>query len=178
MRGLPVLDVLTFVLAAVAVIVALQYVADRTGLPAAALLTVDQARHGQQRGGRQAGPVGHVLERDDDGHGGQDERQHIQHGQPPHRSELKILSYRTGRVRASPTAPRRPERWRGTSHQPRPPPTSPARLPPAVPRTHAGWLAHPAQTTHWRLSTSLDYRVSRRNCNSLALSKLILLCYY
>src|SRR6266536_522283 len=40
MRGLPVLDVLTFVLAAVAVIVALQYVADRTGLPAAALLTV------------------------------------------------------------------------------------------------------------------------------------------
>src|SRR6266496_2949956 len=40
MRGLPVLDVLTFVLAAVAVIVALQYLADRTGLPAAALLTV------------------------------------------------------------------------------------------------------------------------------------------
>src|SRR6266567_9419398 len=40
MRGLPVLDVLTFVLAAVAVIVALQFVADRTGLPAAALLTV------------------------------------------------------------------------------------------------------------------------------------------
>src|SRR5690242_9949189 len=38
--GLPVLDVLTFVLAAVAVIVALQYLADRTGLPAAALLTV------------------------------------------------------------------------------------------------------------------------------------------
>jgi monovalent cation/hydrogen antiporter len=37
---LPVLDVLTFVLAAVAVIVALQYLADRTGLPAAALLTV------------------------------------------------------------------------------------------------------------------------------------------
>jgi len=35
-----VLDVLTFVLAAVAVIVALQYLADRTGLPAAALLTV------------------------------------------------------------------------------------------------------------------------------------------
>ena len=34
------LDVLTFVLAALAVIVALQYVADRTGLPAAALLTV------------------------------------------------------------------------------------------------------------------------------------------
>ena len=34
------LDVLTFVLAAVAVIVALQYLADRTGLPAAALLTV------------------------------------------------------------------------------------------------------------------------------------------
>src|ERR1041384_2703976 len=40
MRGLPVLDVLTFVLAAVAVIVALQYLADRPGLPAAALLTV------------------------------------------------------------------------------------------------------------------------------------------
>src|SRR5438477_372286 len=40
MRGLPVLDVLTFVLAAVAVIVVLQYLADRTGLPAAALLTV------------------------------------------------------------------------------------------------------------------------------------------
>ena len=40
MRGLPVLDVLTFVLAAMAVIVALQYLADRTGLPAAALLTV------------------------------------------------------------------------------------------------------------------------------------------
>jgi monovalent cation/hydrogen antiporter len=36
----PVLDVLTFVLAAVAVIVVLQYLADRTGLPAAALLTV------------------------------------------------------------------------------------------------------------------------------------------
>jgi monovalent cation/hydrogen antiporter len=35
-----VLDVLTFILAAVAVIVALQFVADRTGLPAAALLTV------------------------------------------------------------------------------------------------------------------------------------------
>jgi len=35
-----VLDVLTFVLAALAVIVALQYLADRTGLPAAALLTV------------------------------------------------------------------------------------------------------------------------------------------
>ena len=34
------LDVLTFVLAAVAVIVVLQYLADRTGLPAAALLTV------------------------------------------------------------------------------------------------------------------------------------------
>src|SRR6201989_1460883 len=33
-------DVLTFILAAVAVIVALQYLADRTGLPAAALLTV------------------------------------------------------------------------------------------------------------------------------------------
>src|SRR5689334_12097618 len=40
MRGLPVLDVLTFVLAAMAVIVVLQYLADRTGLPAAALLTV------------------------------------------------------------------------------------------------------------------------------------------
>src|ERR1700759_3652223 len=38
--GLPVLDVLTFILAAVAVIVALQYLADRTGLPAPALLTV------------------------------------------------------------------------------------------------------------------------------------------
>jgi len=36
----PVLDVLTFVLAALAVIVVLQYLADRTGLPAAALLTV------------------------------------------------------------------------------------------------------------------------------------------
>jgi len=35
-----VLDVLTFILAAMAVIVALQYLADRTGLPAAALLTV------------------------------------------------------------------------------------------------------------------------------------------
>jgi NhaP-type Na+/H+ or K+/H+ antiporter len=35
-----VLDALAFVLAAVAVIVALQYLADRTGLPAAALLTV------------------------------------------------------------------------------------------------------------------------------------------
>ena len=34
------LDVLTFILAAVAVIVALQFLADRTGLPAAALLTV------------------------------------------------------------------------------------------------------------------------------------------
>ena len=34
------LDVLTFILAAMAVIVALQYLADRTGLPAAALLTV------------------------------------------------------------------------------------------------------------------------------------------
>ena len=34
------LDVLTFVLAAMAVIVVLQYLADRTGLPAAALLTV------------------------------------------------------------------------------------------------------------------------------------------
>src|SRR6476469_9614072 len=40
MRGLPVLDVLTFILAAMAVIVVLQYLADRTGLPAAALLTV------------------------------------------------------------------------------------------------------------------------------------------
>src|SRR5882724_6376847 len=40
MRGLPVLDVLTFVLAAMAVIVVLQYLADRTGLPTAALLTV------------------------------------------------------------------------------------------------------------------------------------------
>src|SRR6516164_10659801 len=39
-RGLPVLEVLTFVLAAMAVILVLQYVADRTGLPAAALLTV------------------------------------------------------------------------------------------------------------------------------------------
>src|ERR1700749_2810370 len=38
--GLPVLEVLTFVLAATAVIVALQFLADRTGLPAAALLTV------------------------------------------------------------------------------------------------------------------------------------------
>jgi Na+/H+ antiporter len=35
-----VLDALAFILAAVAVIVALQYLADRTGLPAAALLTV------------------------------------------------------------------------------------------------------------------------------------------
>jgi CPA1 family monovalent cation:H+ antiporter len=35
-----VLDVLTFVLAAVAVIVVLQFLADRTGLPTAALLTV------------------------------------------------------------------------------------------------------------------------------------------
>ena len=38
--GLPVLNVLTFVLAATAVIVVLQYLADRTGLPTAALLTV------------------------------------------------------------------------------------------------------------------------------------------
>jgi monovalent cation/hydrogen antiporter len=38
--GLPVLNVLTFVLAAMAVIVVLQYLADRTGLPTAALLTV------------------------------------------------------------------------------------------------------------------------------------------
>ena len=34
------LDLLTFILAALAVIVALQFLADRTGLPAAALLTV------------------------------------------------------------------------------------------------------------------------------------------
>ena len=34
------LDLLTFVLAAVAAIVVLQYLADKTGLPAAALLTV------------------------------------------------------------------------------------------------------------------------------------------
>jgi hypothetical protein len=39
-------------------------------------------------------------------------------GKPPHRSELKILSYRTGRVRAPPTAPRRPEPRRATSHEP------------------------------------------------------------
>src|ERR1700745_3460164 len=38
--GLPVLDVRTFILAAVAVILLLQYLADRTGLPTAALLTV------------------------------------------------------------------------------------------------------------------------------------------
>ena len=36
----PMLDLLTFVLAAVAAIVVLQYLADKTGLPAAALLTV------------------------------------------------------------------------------------------------------------------------------------------
>jgi monovalent cation/hydrogen antiporter len=36
----PVLDLLAFILAAVAVIVALQFLADRTGLPAAALFTV------------------------------------------------------------------------------------------------------------------------------------------
>jgi len=35
-----VLDLLAFILAAVAVIVALQFLADRTGLPAAALFTV------------------------------------------------------------------------------------------------------------------------------------------
>jgi Na+/H+ antiporter len=38
--GVPVLDLLAFILAAVAVIVALQFLADRTGLPAAALFTV------------------------------------------------------------------------------------------------------------------------------------------
>jgi monovalent cation/hydrogen antiporter len=38
--GVPVLDLLAFILAAVAAIVALQFLADRTGLPAAALFTV------------------------------------------------------------------------------------------------------------------------------------------
>jgi hypothetical protein len=41
---------------------------------------VDQAGHGEQRGGGQAGAVGQELERDDDGDGGEDERQHVQHG--------------------------------------------------------------------------------------------------
>src|ERR1700751_6274793 len=50
MRGLPLLDVLTFILAAVAVIVALQYLADRTGLPAPALLTVAGLVYGVLRG--------------------------------------------------------------------------------------------------------------------------------
>jgi CPA1 family monovalent cation:H+ antiporter len=48
--GVPVLGVLTFVLAAVAVILALQYLADRTGLPTAALLTVAGLVYGELPG--------------------------------------------------------------------------------------------------------------------------------
>ena len=51
------LEVLTFVLAAMAVILVLQYVADRTGLPAAALLTVAGLVYGVLPGPNEAGPA-------------------------------------------------------------------------------------------------------------------------
>jgi hypothetical protein len=49
LAGGPVLEVLAFVLAAVAVIVFVQVLADKTGLPAAALLTVSGLIHAFSR---------------------------------------------------------------------------------------------------------------------------------
>ena len=173
------LEVLTFVLAAMAVILVLQFVADRTGLPAAALLTVAGLVYGVLPGPNVtldphviltfvippliysaalnssllairenmrtviSLSIGLVLEHEDGGHGGQDERQHFQHGQTPASFGLEIFSHRTVGARAH-----------GAGY----PPCGAAR----------------ARNGLFRAM----HRISRRNCNSAALSKLTILCYY